>query len=383
MKNKNLVKYSIIIPVYNGLNTLKITLPNLLENLNRNDIEIVVVDNCSTDGLEFFLQDLKDHRLKSIRLNLKAKAGDSLSAGINRAEGDWIIYMGDDDQIINEIFNHFDKILRNNNFDILIGHAIRLIWPNNGYFTILTNKFNEAISIKKGSEICYTYLDKLSINAGGSFIIKKSLYSDIKKQYGIYSTPQGVEFFILRAAMFLAKDIGFINLPFFIHGRSYQGWGESLEKNSRWDLDIEWNLAFSSRTFWHKKLYTAISYDAAKRVADANNAKLNEYFWIRQYINEILFTNNVGRLDGNPYKIFFLFLKNLKINYSKNYILYAILFYFAKIPLYFIRKVKNKIYPKDLIRDGYTVKISGFHNEQIINVIANKKIEELKSLSYF
>ena len=57
---KNKKKLSIIIPSYNEINNLKILLNKANEILLKNkNIEIIIVDNGSTDGSKNFFQKLK------------------------------------------------------------------------------------------------------------------------------------------------------------------------------------------------------------------------------------------------------------------------------------------------------------------------------------
>ena len=53
MINKENFKLSIIIPCYNEKNTIEIILKKIIQNLNKykfSNYEILIVDDCSTDG---------------------------------------------------------------------------------------------------------------------------------------------------------------------------------------------------------------------------------------------------------------------------------------------------------------------------------------------
>lgn len=377
-----MTKISIIIPVHNGLKTLSITLPFMLKKINNKNLELIIVNNLSTDGLLSFLSEINDERVKVINTDKKLQAGESLARGIEQAKGEWIYYIGDDDQIVFDVFNFLEDLLDSNDYEIIIGESIRYVWPINNRYEIYTNTFNSDKNIIPGRKIGQEYINKLSINAGGSFIIRKKIYESIKNKYDTYSSPQGVEFFILRAGLLLSKNVLLIDLPFFLHGRTDQGWGEGLKVRSRWNEQMEWINAFKSKTFWMTKLYTAISYDAACIVAEKSNLYIDEKFWIRQYINEILFTDNKQRLEKKPKIVIIEYLFHVSKHTGNLMVIYALLFIFYRYFLKIIRK-NNFSKKNSNLRAGYSYKIveqGGFSEINKISSISLEKICDLQNV---
>src|SRR6266702_945692 len=58
-----MAKYSIILPVRNGGEYVKLLLANILQQ-TLPDFELQVLDNCSTDGTREYIQSLNDNRIK-------------------------------------------------------------------------------------------------------------------------------------------------------------------------------------------------------------------------------------------------------------------------------------------------------------------------------
>jgi glycosyltransferase involved in cell wall biosynthesis len=82
-------KLTVIIPVYNERQTF----PTLLARVQAVDIdkEILVVDNCSTDGTRELLQQLSGERLEVVLQPRNFGKGMSVRTGIKRARGEYLI----------------------------------------------------------------------------------------------------------------------------------------------------------------------------------------------------------------------------------------------------------------------------------------------------
>lgn len=86
-------KLSIIIPVYNEKNTLPIIFEKIYKlNLNNLEKEIIVIDDCSSDGTQEVIRDLKD-KFNFIALAHQKNQGKgaALKTGFNQASGDYLI----------------------------------------------------------------------------------------------------------------------------------------------------------------------------------------------------------------------------------------------------------------------------------------------------
>ena len=79
-----MVKYSIILPVRNGLETLSETLPFMLERIKRDDVEIIISDNFSKDSLDVLISQLNDKRLKYFKTQKNYFWGKILNLDIQR-----------------------------------------------------------------------------------------------------------------------------------------------------------------------------------------------------------------------------------------------------------------------------------------------------------
>jgi glycosyltransferase involved in cell wall biosynthesis len=89
---------SVIIPSFNRAHLLNITVPSYLQE---NVLELIIVDDCSTDNTEQVVKELqlKYQKIKYIRNSKNEKQSFSKNVGIENAQGEYI-YFGDDDSII-------------------------------------------------------------------------------------------------------------------------------------------------------------------------------------------------------------------------------------------------------------------------------------------
>lgn len=98
---------SIIIPVYNSEKYIKRCLNSVLNQTYKN-IEIVIVDDGSTDNSFFEINKFKDRRIKYFK---KENEGVSIARnyGIKRAVGEYLLFVDSDDYIAKEMVNELVK----------------------------------------------------------------------------------------------------------------------------------------------------------------------------------------------------------------------------------------------------------------------------------
>ena len=84
-------KISVIIPSYNRGHSIIQSLNSVLEQTYHN-LEILVIDDCSTDNTESLISKIEDDRVKYIKLKERKGASFSRNVGIKYATGKYIYY---------------------------------------------------------------------------------------------------------------------------------------------------------------------------------------------------------------------------------------------------------------------------------------------------
>ena len=91
---------SIIIPVYNGQDSIKRSLDSVLSlQMSPKSLEVIVVDDCSTDNTRAVLEDYagRYEEINCISLPVNKKPGGARNAGIRQAKGEYIMFLDSDD----------------------------------------------------------------------------------------------------------------------------------------------------------------------------------------------------------------------------------------------------------------------------------------------
>ena len=93
---KSKIKLSIIIPSYNEINNLKYLLKQINNILLKNkDIQIIIVDNGSTDGSKNYIEKIKKFpKIKFIRVNKNIGYGYGIKKGLKFASGKMMPFLG-------------------------------------------------------------------------------------------------------------------------------------------------------------------------------------------------------------------------------------------------------------------------------------------------
>jgi len=93
--NKHPEKVSIILPTYNGGKYLRQAIDTCLEQTHKN-IELIIVDDSSTDETPEIVQSYRDERIRYIRHEKNMRLPGSLNTGFARTVGEYLTWTSDD-----------------------------------------------------------------------------------------------------------------------------------------------------------------------------------------------------------------------------------------------------------------------------------------------
>jgi glycosyltransferase involved in cell wall biosynthesis len=114
---------SVVVPVYNEANTIR----QILDKINSIYIEkeIIVVDNCSTDGTQNILQDILNKkefiRIRVIYHSFNKGKGESVREGIRESCGEFVVIQDADLEYDPVEYFNLMKPLLENKADIVLG----------------------------------------------------------------------------------------------------------------------------------------------------------------------------------------------------------------------------------------------------------------------
>lgn len=120
MNENDVLKVSVIIPVYNSENYIKQTLDNVLAQTYSN-IEVLLVDDASTDNTVQIIEEYKRLNPRIILIEKSENSGQGISKNIalRKAAGDIICFMDSDDLMKEDIIERCMKLMIDYDADIV------------------------------------------------------------------------------------------------------------------------------------------------------------------------------------------------------------------------------------------------------------------------
>lgn len=113
-------KVSVIIPVYNKEKYIEQCLKSVI-NQTYTNLEIIIVDDASTDLSLEIVKRIQDNRIKIIELKENVGAGIARNKGIEVANGDYICFLDVDDYWILDKIERQVKFMKENNYTFIYG----------------------------------------------------------------------------------------------------------------------------------------------------------------------------------------------------------------------------------------------------------------------
>lgn len=99
---KKHIDFSVIIPTYNRSNFLKLS---ILSALRQKDVslEVIVIDDCSTDDTKELVESLRDKRIKYWKNKNRVGTSQNFINCFRKSSGNYIFTLGDDDFILDSL----------------------------------------------------------------------------------------------------------------------------------------------------------------------------------------------------------------------------------------------------------------------------------------
>ncbi|WP_366184798.1 glycosyltransferase family A protein [Flavobacterium ovatum] len=331
MKNNELI--SIILPVYNGEKYISLAIESCL-NQSYSNIELIIVNDCSTDGtLEVITPFLeKDHRITVLNNPINLKLPASLNIGHRIAKGDFITWTSDDniykfdaiEILVNELenreadvvysdfimINEIGSILteveygefENNIFGNFIGASFlykkEVFQRNNGYDenlflvedydfwlrAIVHSKFSH---IKKKLYYYRKHDDSLTYQVKYINETKELWKNNLKKMYAnfcfLVENEENEEI-----AIFLTNGLSFQKTAFewFVNNH------ETIKK---FKTNLKLNTNFNIKSTLIEKVFLIKTIDALRQ-SNSSKSKLSDLFFVLSNYGRVLGKNELKKL---------------------------------------------------------------------------------------
>ena len=153
MPQENNYHLSIIIPVYNEEQYLQKLFGDLLDHFNQKNVEIIIVDDGSTDNSTNIIKNFEKNNnymfsFKLIRLDINAGKGKAIQTGLKKSTGEYILLQDADLELDTKDSKEMYLMIQNND-DIKCIFGSRYLSgklkKNNYFFNNLIGKINSLI----------------------------------------------------------------------------------------------------------------------------------------------------------------------------------------------------------------------------------------------
>lgn len=122
---------TIVTVTKNCFSTIERTLLSV-EKIKSNQIEFVVIDGCSDDGTLNIIESYR-HIVDCLVSEIDSGVYSAMNKGVCLANGDYILFLGGDDELLADNFTQFINLLKQSSADIFSG--ITLIESHDGNFS--------------------------------------------------------------------------------------------------------------------------------------------------------------------------------------------------------------------------------------------------------
>ena len=196
-------KVSIVLPAYNGAKYIRESINSCLNQTYKN-IELIIVDDDSTDGTQEIIKSYFDKRIKYIRNETNLGLANSLNRGFSYAKGDYLTWTSYDNLYLrNAIEMMAEELEKYKNVDFIYANFYRIDEKGN---IIAKTKVK---SIKElDTDNC----------VGGCFLYKKKIYEELGGYDSSFYLAEDYEYWLRVRKKFRMKRLN----KYLYYHRSHQ-----------------------------------------------------------------------------------------------------------------------------------------------------------------
>ena len=178
------IKFSVIIPTYNCGKYISKCLDSII-NKNYDNIEIIIVDDGSSDDTFKIVKKYKNNYKKIIKAYKHSHKGVSSSRNfaMKKSSGEYLVFVDGDDYLENDVFSYINS--QDSFVDCYVG-TFDSISDSNKIKPLISEELNpDKINGQSPEEVLEYFYQKRLIHTMWRFIVKRSIIRDKK----IYLTP--------------------------------------------------------------------------------------------------------------------------------------------------------------------------------------------------
>lgn len=179
---------SVIIPTYNGAKNIKRAITSALNQTYPN-IEVIVVDDASTDNNVEIIESIKDKKLKLLKHKVNKNGSAARNTAIRASKGEYLALLDDDDEWLPEKLSKQLEYLNTKNSKEWKGVVCGRLRETNGQ---IKRKFTP----KEGDLSKDILMMEVAMSIGSTFLFHKDVINEIGLFDEKYLRHQDLEFML-------------------------------------------------------------------------------------------------------------------------------------------------------------------------------------------
>lgn len=225
-----LKKLSVIIPVYNAEKTLKKCMESVLKQKDE-DLEIVLINDGSTDASDKMIQEYKEKNPKIISYYKKKNTGvaDTRNYGIKKAKGKYILFLDGDDYLDIHLYGLVKQYMEKD-IDLIKFKLQREDEKGNVIETVSGPVFENKTGEEGFEEL---YSKDVLLDSPCVYVIKKEIFTKNKLEFKVGTEHE--DFGLMPFVIVLAKTMISINFYgyHYVQGKGSITRNDSYEKTKK------------------------------------------------------------------------------------------------------------------------------------------------------
>lgn len=243
MEEKKDIQVSVVITAYNVEKYIKKAIDSILNQTYNKNIELIVVEDCSTDNTLSIIKDLQNSET-SLPINLiqhkeNQGAGISRRDGIKAATGDYVMLLDADDWINNDYIEHLVARQQETDADI-VGGGIAYYYEEDDHYKVETY----GTHVSEGFQKFKDYQNGRIVFLNNK-IVRRSMYDKVEycgRRY-VEDTP------VIMKLLYYANKVAYVNEA----GYNYlQRSGSLCHESSAWKHQLFSALCCAELIEWFK-----------------------------------------------------------------------------------------------------------------------------------
>ncbi|EJL6397692.1 glycosyltransferase family 2 protein, partial [Vibrio navarrensis] len=202
------MKISVIVAAYNQQNDLETCVNSVLKQGFSSDVEVLIIDDCSTDNTWSVIKDLSTQysNVKGFKTAVNSGPGIARNIGIEHASGSWVLFLDSDDILAETAIEKLRRVINREQSNILntkkldiVAYDFRFLNSNHDSAIGRTDinalrlpkdeLLNEYLSLKMDGSVIFTmmrkeFLDKHSIR------FYQGYHEDVDFMFKVYAEAQ-------------------------------------------------------------------------------------------------------------------------------------------------------------------------------------------------